>query len=655
MLLIIVFILSVIVYKKNGAERQVVESKEHIRKSQQDLINTIQRQQGMTFKFMKLGGQYIHTLCEGELLGKLGFTPAMVVGKPLHSILPKEDAENKMYSYTRAWNGEITSYEANLNGIDYYVTLSPVFHEGKVREVIGSGVDITERKKTEIKLRESNALRRTIIDSLPIGMIVIGNDKKIIAMNRTFHQVFQLEDPIQNIIGQSALNYYDFFYGNSEEEEEKVNEILLRQVPTVDEVEIFNHRIFQRSYFPFYIDQELKGHLWTFEDITERKMMERGIIQAKEVAIKANLAKSEFLANMSHELRTPLNAILGFSQLLEIKEPLSNQQGIFVKEILKGGRHLLNLINEVLDLSRIEAGKLKIVTDTINICNVLNECVNLVGPSAESRGIRIMNEPSACVNQFVHADPVRLKQIILNLLNNAIKYNKENGKIFLSCETRGDFLYIHIRDTGMGIPLDEQIRIFEPFYRLEHPQVEGTGIGLSLVRQLVQLMDGEVGVESRLEEGSDFWFSLPMVHSYHPELTQSLMMQPSSLPLKKGKSILYIEDHQTNVQLVAEILTTVEGVMLDSATTAREGLQIAKQRKFDLILLDLHLPDANGFDVLDHLKADSETKKIPVIAVSANAMKEDINWALTKGFDEYVTKPIDVPSFLSVITKYLNE
>lgn len=656
MLLIIVFILSVIVYKKNRAERQVVESKEHIRKSQQDLFNTIQRQQGLTFKYIKLGDQFIHTLCEGELLGKLSFTPAMVVGKPLHAFLQKDDADKKLQAYTRAWNGEITSYEANFNGIDYYVTLSPVFHEGKVREVIGSGVDITERKKTEIKLRESNALRRTINDSLPIGMIVIGNDRKIIAMNRTFHQVFQLEDPIQNIIGQSALNYYDFFYGNSEEEEEKVNEILLRQVPTVDEVEFFNQRIFQRSYFPFYIDQELKGHLWTFEDITERKMMERSIIQAKEAAIKANLAKSQFLANMSHELRTPLNAILGFSQLLEIKEPLSNQQGIFVKEILKGGRHLLKLINEVLDLSRIEAGKLKIESETINISNVLHECVNLVGPSAESRGIRILilNEPSACVNQFVHADPVRLKQIILNLLNNAIKYNKENGKIFLSCEAHGDFLYIHIRDTGMGIPANEQTRIFEPFYRLEHPQVEGAGIGLSLVRQLVQLMDGEVGVESRLGEGSDFWFSLPTVHSYHPELTQSFMMQPSSLQLK-GKSILYIEDHQTNVQLVAEIFTTVEGVMLVSATTAREGFQLAKQRKFDLILLDLHLPDASGFDVLDHLKADVETKNIPVIAVSANAMEADINRALTKGFDEYVTKPIDVPSFLSVITKYLNE
>jgi PAS domain S-box-containing protein len=630
---------------------EIEEYEEQLRKSQQNLMDTLQRQQGLTLKYSKLGDHFIHTLCEGGLLGNLGLSPSMLLGKTLYDVLPKEEADRKVQAYTKAWDGEITNYEANLNGTDYYVTLSPVFEDGKVKEVIASGVDITERKKaerilrssekrykqilsvmtegiflyganhkkvalnenaykmfgldkeafeeititnndipfidengnslavedypltitlqtresvlgrivgirgeekttwfslntkylepldlsdvpqvlvtmsditkqkeTEIKLRESNALRRTIIDSLPIGMIVIDNNRKIVALNRPCYELFNIDEPIKNVIGQSALNYYQSFYQNYEEEKKKVIEILSRNVPAVDEFEVYNNRIFRRSYFPFYMDHELKGHLWTFEDITERKAMEQGIIQAKEEAVKANLAKSEFLSNLSHELRTPLNSILGYSQLLEIKEPLSTRQKLFVQEILKGGRHLLNLINEVLDFSRIESGNLKIFKDMVNIGTVLNECINLVAPDASNKGIEITSEQSDCASQSVYVDHIRLKQIILNLLGNAIKYNKENGGIFIRCECRDDFLYVHIRDTGLGIPQEEQKRIFEPFYRLNHAHIEGAGIGLPLVKQMIGLMGGEVGVESEVGVGSDFWIRVPLVQKDHMEL-----------------------------------------------------------------------------------------------------------------------------------------
>jgi PAS domain S-box-containing protein len=765
---------------------EIVEYRNQIRKTQQDLIDTIQRQQGLTLKFVKLGDHFIHTLCEGELLGKLGLSPSMLVGKTLYAILPKEEADRKIQAYTKAWNGEITHYEANLNGTDYYVTLSPVFQDGKVKEVIGSGIDITERKRaekiiessekryknilsvmsegiflygtdhkkvalnenaykmfeideeafeeitiyendipfideegnpltvedypltitlqtqesligkvigiwgeekttwlslntkflepldpsdipqvlvtmsditkqkeTEFKLRESNALRRTIIDSLPIGMMVVDTNRKIVALNRPCYELFKIDEPIKYVVGQSVLNYYDSFDFNCDDERKKINEILSRNVPVIEEIELYHNRIFQRSYFPFYMDHELKGHLWTFEDITERKAMEKRIIRAKEEAVKANLAKSEFLSNMSHELRTPLNSILGFSQLLEIKEPLSHQQRIFVQEILKGGRHLLNLINEILDLSRIEAGNLRISIDTVKIGTVINECIALIAPSAANKGIHIINEQSECAAQSVFVDRIRLKQIILNLIGNAIKYNKENGDIFIRCECRNDFLYVHVRDNGMGIPQEEQKRIFEPFYRLEHAHIEGAGIGLSLVKQMIRLMGGEVGVESEVGVGSDFWISIPLAQMDEMEIQQPAKNKPISIPPHKEVNILYVEDHTANVQLMTEIFRTVPGVMLFSARTGKEGLKLALQQKFDLILLDLHLPDVNGFEVLERLKSNSSTECIPVIAVSANAMNDDIGRALAEGFNEYITKPIDIQSFLSTVLKYV--
>jgi PAS domain S-box-containing protein len=373
----------------------LVEYKERVKKAQIELIDTIRRQQGMTFKYKKIGDQYIHTLSEGELLGKRGLTSAMVVGKGLHAFLPKEYADTIHQAYSVAWNGEITDYEGHLNGIDYYVTLSPVIQNGKVIEVIGSGVDISERKKAE------------------------------------------------------------------------------------------------------------------------RLMME-----TKVEAVRSSKAKSEFLSRMSHELRTPLNGILGFSQLLEVDETLNHKQNMFVQEILKGGRHLLTLINETLDLSQIESGKIRISKDAVKIGPILNECKNLIAPSAAAKGVIMINEVNHEQDCYVYGDQFRLRQIILNLMDNAIKYNRDKGKVVLTCKCIDDFLFLHIVDTGMGIPPSELRLIFEPFYRNGDLQIEGAGIGLSLVKQLIQLMGGDVGVESQLGEGSDFWVSLPLASSRKPYLVE---------------------------------------------------------------------------------------------------------------------------------------
>ncbi|WP_056686211.1 MHYT domain-containing protein [Cytobacillus solani] len=765
---------------------ELIKYKEQMKKAQRELIETIQKQQGLIFKFIKLENRFIHTLCDGELLYRVGLTPDKVIGKELHHFLSLNEAEKSLQAYKKAWDGEITKFEANTNGIDYYIYLSPVFRDGEVIEVIGSGMDITERKKAEkiqqdnekwyrnilnmmseavlvygaddhhiglndsvyqifnlkkedfekqtihqhtlslvkedgsplpneklpiritletgktitgeiigikkknrtnwysintklinpedrnaipkvlmtmsdisaikkqqIKLRESQALRKTLIDSLPIGVLVVDNDWNIAALNRPFCQIFKIEEPIKNIIRSNKSSCYQYIYSNLKNNEDNILDILSAGEATVDEIEMDDNRMIKRSYFPFIIDEEIKGHLLTFEDITERKLMEQGLIKAKEEAIKANLAKSEFLSKMSHELRTPLNGILGFSQLLEIDEQLSEQQQKFVQEILKGGRHLLDLINEILDLSRIEAGKFKITNETVNLSMLIDDCLNLLVPAANKKGIKI-KKIKDCDDRYVFIDEVRFRQILLNLLENAIKYNNKNGEITISCDYNEGLLIIHVIDNGIGIPKEEQQRIFEPFYRLDHHHtIEGAGIGLALVKQLVDLMGGKMGVYSQVGEGSDFWFSLPIEKTSVIESKKGSDFQYRSLARDENYQILYIEDISSNRELVSEILLNEQGITLFAAETGKKGLEIACEKELDLILLDIHLPDMNGLDVLDQLKADPKTNYIPVIALSSNAMLNDISKAMDKGVKEYITKPIQVSTFLETISKYL--
>ncbi|WP_066070647.1 ATP-binding protein [Neobacillus soli] len=627
--------------------------KERVKKAESALMNTIRRQQGMTLKYVKRGDHYIHTLMEGQLLEKMGLTPAMEAGKNLHQFYSKQDADRIEQAYSKAWNGEISDYEAQLNGVDYFVTLSPVKQKGKVVEVIGSGVDITERKRTEQIHKESLALKSALINSLEIGMVVIDDDRKIIAINHRWCQLLQIDVPIAEMVGKDIFVLLHVYFQNHQQDKQIVNKILANRKPVVDEVNHFEKQIFKRSYFPFYIADELKGHIWAVEDITERRAMERGIIETKEEAVKANQAKSEFLSRMSHELRTPLNAILGFSQLLELEETLTAKQREFVDQIGKGGTHLLTLINDVLDSAAIEAGKLKMETEAISIGTVIDECVRFISLLAANKGVRILIEQTAPDDCYVVADRFRLQQVFLNLLDNAIKYNRENGTVGIHWDVKGDFLFVHIVDSGGGIPSSEHGQIFEPFYRSGHQQIEGTGIGLSLVRQLIQLMGGTVAVESRMGVGSDFCISLPLVKapgaSVLPQLEKKAPIQLEDNEF----TILYIEDNLSNLQLIKEILGTIPGIGFLSAVTGAEGIELALVQRPDLILLDLNLPDLNGYEVFERIKANPACERTPIIALSANAIQADINRALAKGFTDYICKPIDIPVFLSVVANHL--
>lgn len=392
-------------------------------------------------------------------------------------------------------------------------------------------------------------------------------------------------------------------------------------------------------------------------DISERKRSESLLIDAYEEAERANAAKSEFLSRMSHELRTPLNAILGFGQLLEAdtEQPLTDMQSDNVQEILQAGSHLLTLINEVLDLSRIESGHIELELDVVAVGPLLQSCVKQIKPLAEQRGITI------CMESIDHcsviADSTRLKQVLLNLLSNAVKYNRDGGSISVDCLCVGtDRHRIGVKDTGYGIAPEALPRLFKPFERLEsaYQGIEGTGIGLALTKKLVESMHGAIGVDSTPGEGSRFWFELPsaILHDAEdPTVPAKPPVIATSNNIPSRCKLLYIEDNPANLRLVQKILATRQDMELYTAVNAMDGLAIAAQELPNLILLDINLPDMDGFETLRRLQNNPVTQNIPVIAVTANAMSRDIEHGMAAGFAEYLTKPLDVLKFFECLDR----
>lgn len=374
--------------------------------------------------------------------------------------------------------------------------------------------------------------------------------------------------------------------------------------------------------------------------------------RARDAAEHANQAKSEFLSNMSHELRTPLNAILGFSQLMEIEQNLSEEQKDNISEIKHAGEHLLLLINEILDITKIESGSLELELEPLALIELVQECETLVSPLALERHIKLRHE-NIDVRLFV--DRVRLKQVLLNLMSNAIKYNRAGGDVLVHArqQTNG-YTRIEIKDTGAGIATDNLERIFKPFERLvlETDNIEGTGIGLMITRRLVNAMGGKIGVDSVIDQGSCFWVELPTSQFGESELFPSYS-NISDNELSNGqkkKKVLYIEDDRTNLLLVKRVLSIRPYIEFIGAVTGAQGLELIKKEKPDIILLDIGLSDMDGYQLLEKIKP---TTKTPIIAITAKAMAEDIGKGQAAGFDAYLTKPLDITNFFDTIDRFL--
>jgi PAS domain S-box-containing protein len=390
------------------------------------------------------------------------------------------------------------------------------------------------------------------------------------------------------------------------------------------------------------------------EDITDRKLAERAAEEARAQAEHANQAKSEFLSRMSHELRTPLNAVIGFAQLLALDE-LDPRQQEGVEQILKGGRHLLELINEVLDISRIESGTMSMSLESVHLGSVLADALSLIRPLADEAEVRLVGDPVELGDLHVRADQQWLRQVLINLLSNAVKYNRRGGETRVRHEVlREGRVAVAIADTGKGMTADMLERLYAPFDRLgaERSEVEGTGLGLALSKGLIEAMGGTIMAESAPETGTTMRVELDCALEAEVE-TPARRGSAESLDKTLTGTIVYIEDNRSNVKLVEGLVGHLPEVRLIPAMQGRVGVDLIHQHHPDLVLLDLHLPDLHGREVLQQLKGDAGTAEIPVVIISADATSSQVERLKAAGAEDYLTKPIDAERLLKIITRTL--
>jgi PAS domain S-box-containing protein len=596
-----------------------------------------------------------------------GYTRAELIGQHIEMLMPERFRHGHAAHVagflarpsSRQMGSGLQLFGRRRNGdeLPIEVSLSPLINEDGLT-VSASIRDISERKHLEASARLLTDRLTSAVESIQDALALFDRDDRLVLCNSAYRRL--LDAPAAgSLVGQSYEALLDVwldkiaFAGPAEREAFRSDRLAHRRDETVS----FDLRLRDGRSLRVIDRRTPEGGLVkTIWDLTEDEQRAEELKSARAAAEAGSAAKSEFLSSMSHELRTPLNAILGFAQLLQRdrKEPLSNRQKERTAHILAGGEHLLRLIDDVLDLAHIEAGRVSISTEPVSVAEVLAEVKKALEPIGARQEIELAIDALPAELPAVAADRTRFMQILINLGSNAIKYNRPSGSVrFIVSIPKPGWLRVTLKDTGLGIPLEQQPKLFQPFHRAgqETGPIEGTGIGLVITRRLAKLMQGDVGFRSVVGEGSEFWVDLPVhiAEARRSTPPAAAAVDGMSLAVDGPRLVLYVEDNPANVLFMTDLISHFENIELLVAPTAELGLAFARGRLPAAILMDINLPGMSGLDALSVLQASAATAHIPVIALTAAASESDRQRGERSGFYRYLTKPLRVDELLSAL------
>jgi PAS domain S-box-containing protein len=604
-------------------------------------------------------------LVNAEAERMFGYARDALVGKPIHLLVPERlrarhpDHVQSFHAAPRLrpmGSGlDLSGHRSDGTEFPVEISLSPIQHAGE-RLVVAGIRDVTDRRTIEREARRANAYLVSAVDAIQDAFALYDEDDRVVLVNSACRQLLggrlagaivgrRFDEVLPDALGAGVFDFSD------ESRDALLQRWLAYHGSPAGTLDVRTGR----GRYLRVIDRKTPEHgtVSLMIDVTDDVLREAELRSA-------SAAKSEFLSSMSHELRTPLNAVLGFAQLLERdrKQPLTQRQQERLQHVLHGGEHLLRLIDDVLDLARIEAGRITISCEPVVVHDVLTEVTATLEPMATRAQITLMIAPIRAELPRVVADRTRLAQILMNFGSNAIKYGKPGGRATFEAIGDATSVRIAVIDDGIGIPADKRAKLFEPFQRAgqETGPIEGTGIGLVISKRLAGLMQGHVGFTSEAGQGSRFWVEVPTYRATTADLTATQQAIPATSPLAAAgvrHKVVYVEDNPSNIAFMRELVEDLASVELLTAPTAEIGLPLIRAHQPAVVIMDINLPGMSGFDAVKQLQDWPETRAIPVVGLSAAALIKDTTRAKTAGFYRYLTKPVKVAELTAVLEELL--